>query len=42
MMTDPARTDHITKQGRTLVRAIEVLGTIEPSGPLKRAAAGSR
>jgi hypothetical protein len=31
-MNDPALTDRILRQGRALVRAIEALGTIEPSG----------
>jgi hypothetical protein len=35
-MNDPARTDRILAQGRALVRAIEALGTIEPSGPFER------
>jgi hypothetical protein len=30
-MTDPEFTDHIVAQGKALVRAIEALGTIEPS-----------
>ena len=35
----PARTNHLVSQGRALVRAIEALGTIEPSGPFERALA---
>jgi len=27
---------HLISQGRALVRAIEALGTIEPTGPLER------
>jgi len=38
-MTNPALTDRILRQGKALVRAIEALGTIEPSGPIERAAA---
>ena len=38
-MTDPAHADGIIAQVRALVRAIEALGTIEPSGPLERALA---
>ncbi len=38
-MTDPALTDRILRQGKALVRAIEALGTIEPSGPVERAVA---
>jgi hypothetical protein len=30
---DPTLTDHLMSQGRALVRAIEALGTIEPTGP---------
>jgi hypothetical protein len=30
-------TDHLISQGRALVRAIEALGTIEPTGPFERA-----
>jgi len=36
-MTDPELTDRIIAQARALVRAIEALGTIEPSGWLERA-----
>ena len=32
-------TDRILRQGKALVRAIEALGTIDPSGPIERAAA---
>ena len=39
-MTDPELTDRIIAQGRALVRAIEALGTIEPSGPIEQAIAG--
>jgi hypothetical protein len=35
-MTNPAPTDRIISQGHTLVRAIEALGTIEPSVPFER------
>jgi len=38
-MTNPADTDRIISQGRALVRAIEALGTIEPTGPFERALA---
>jgi hypothetical protein len=37
MITD--LTDRILLQGRALVRAIEALGTIQPSGPFERALA---
>ena len=37
---DPAATDRIIAQGRALVRAIEGLGEIDPSGPLERTMAG--
>jgi hypothetical protein len=33
---DLAPTDRVLRQGRALVRAIEALGTIEPSGPFER------
>jgi hypothetical protein len=33
MAPDPELTDRIIAQGRALVRAIEALGTIEPTGP---------
>jgi hypothetical protein len=32
-------TDRILRQGKALVRAIEALGTIEPTGPFERALA---
>ena len=35
-MTDPTRTDRIIAQGKALVRAIEALFTIEPSGWFER------
>ena len=35
-MTEPTHTDRIIAQGRALVRAIEVLDTIEPTGPIER------
>jgi hypothetical protein len=38
-MTNPQLTDRILRQGRALVRAIEAMDTIEPSGPLERALA---
>ena len=38
-MTNPDLTDLIITQGRALVRAIEALGTIEPSGWFERALA---
>ena len=38
-MTDPELTYHIIAQGQALVRAIEALGTIEPSSPFERAMA---
>lgn len=38
-MTDPKLTDHIIAQGRAFVRAIESLGTIEPTGPIEQALA---
>jgi hypothetical protein len=38
-MIDPARTYRTIGSGRALVRAIEALGTIEPSGPFERALA---
>jgi hypothetical protein len=34
-MYDPVLTDHIFRQGRALVRAIETLGTIKPTGPFE-------
>ncbi|MCP4537737.1 MAG: hypothetical protein GY832_11370 [Chloroflexi bacterium] len=39
-MTDPTTTERIIQQGKALVRAIESIGTIEPSGPFERALAG--
>ena len=36
---NPDLTDRIISQGRALVRAIEALGTIGPSGPFERALA---
>jgi len=36
-MHDPNTTETVIEQGRALVRAIESIGTIEPSGPLERA-----
>jgi hypothetical protein len=38
-MPDPELTDRILRQGHALVRAIEALGTIQPSGPFERALA---
>ena len=38
-MSDREPTDRIILQGRALVRAIEALGTIQPSGPFERALA---
>ncbi len=38
-MTDPTTTETIIQQGKALVRAIEAIGTIEPSGPFERALA---
>jgi hypothetical protein len=38
-MTGPDLTDRIILQGRALVRAIEGLSTIEPTGPFERALA---
>jgi hypothetical protein len=35
----PDPIDRILTQGRALVRAIEALGTIQPSGPFERAPA---
>jgi hypothetical protein len=37
---DPEHVDRIIQQGRALVRAIEALDTIDPSGPLERLIAG--
>ncbi len=39
-MTDVELTERIIEQGRALVRAIEALSTIEPSGPIESALAG--
>jgi len=36
---NPDLTDRLISQGRALVRAIEALGTIEPTGPFERALA---
>jgi len=38
-MTTFVLNHHTLTQGRALVRAIEALGTIDPSGPIERAAA---
>ena len=38
-MVSPAHTDRIIEQGRVLVKAIEAMGTIEPTGPFERALA---
>ncbi len=35
-MTEPTHTDRIIEQGRALVRAIEALDIIEPTGPIER------
>jgi len=35
----PDPIDRILRQGRALVRAVEALGTIQPSGPFERALA---
>jgi hypothetical protein len=35
-VTNPDPTDRIIAQGRALVRAIEALGTIEPTDPFER------
>jgi hypothetical protein len=35
-MPDRETTDRILRQGKALVRAIEALGTIEPSGPIEQ------
>ena len=37
---DPEHVNHIIQQGRALVRAIEALGTIEPSGPFEELITG--
>ena len=39
-MTTPDTTDRIITQSRALVRAVEALSTIEPTGPLERLLAG--
>jgi hypothetical protein len=39
LMANPDLTDCLISQGLALVRAIEALGTIEPSGPFERALA---
>ena len=39
-MTEPELADRIIGQGRALARAIEALGTIDPTGPFERAIAG--
>lgn len=41
-MTNLELTDRILRQGRALVRAIEALGTIEPTGPFERALAACK
>jgi hypothetical protein len=38
-MTDPTPTDRIPRQGKALLRAIEAMETIEPTGPFERALA---
>jgi hypothetical protein len=38
-MAAPALTNRIIAPGRALVRAIEALGTIQPTGPFERALA---
>lgn len=35
-MTDPNTTARVIHQGKALVRAIESLSTIEPTGPIER------
>jgi hypothetical protein len=35
-MTDPSVTETVIEQGKALVRAIEAIGTIEPSGWFER------
>ena len=40
MKTDREVTDRVIAQGRALVRAIEALGTSDPTGPFERAVAG--
>lgn len=39
-MTDPELTDRIIRQGRALVRAIEGISVIEPTGLIEQALAG--
>jgi len=39
-MSEAEQTDRIIAQGRALARAIEALGTIEPSGPFERTITG--
>ena len=39
-MTNPTLTNRIIAQGRALVRAIEAMGTIEPTNRLERKLAG--
>ena len=39
-MPNPDTTPRIIRQGRALVRAIEALGTIDPTGWFERAIAG--
>ena len=39
-MVSPAHTERIIEQGKALVRAIEALSTIVPSGSIERALAG--
>ena len=38
-MNEPQIAERIINQGKALVRAIEALGTIDPSGPFERALA---
>lgn len=35
-MTNPDHTDCVIAQGKALVRVVNVLGAIEPSGPFER------
>jgi len=37
---ETSTTDRVIRQGRALVRAIEGLTTIDPTGPIERAIAG--
>ena len=39
-MNAPDLTNHTTTQGCPFVRAVEALGTMEPTGPLERLLAG--